>query len=397
MLGSSGLCPKCEKHFDRLRTHANSCLKSEYEKYLSLPNANTSTSSISIKESKSVQDLQIISKSENKKALTSESKSTKANLKKTKSEEEIKVKKSTEIIQPAQSDSTDSITSKIKIQDKPQTDKLEQIKFQEFFETVIEKLKNQSLSDGSCQYRFDFVKLRCDVKKIQPENVESKHNEDRFNRNDLYPDFNKQTVSDKKQKITPVLLVSNLDADSVNIDALFILFGVYGDVQRIKMIDKKLCFIEFTNKEQAELAMENLDNCKLWTKQIKVYPCAHDTISSSRDSSERNCVLKEFLNSHLHRFRYRKPDSHNYINRPSATLHLSNIPSNVTTNELNYLFERCGRVVALRFHTNNGNKALIQMSSVEEGVLALINNHGKQLGKNMHLRCNFHHRNVNNF
>lgn len=38
-LGSSGLCPKCEKHFDRLRTHANSCLKSEYEKYLSLPNA----------------------------------------------------------------------------------------------------------------------------------------------------------------------------------------------------------------------------------------------------------------------------------------------------------------------------------------------------------------------
>lgn len=63
-------------------------------------------------------------------------------------------------------DSNDGIVSKIKVQDKSKVDRLEEIKFQEFYETVIDKLKNQSLNDASCQYRFDFVKLRCDVKPM---------------------------------------------------------------------------------------------------------------------------------------------------------------------------------------------------------------------------------------
>jgi hypothetical protein len=33
-LATSGDCPKCEKHFARLRTHANSCLKNDYLNFL---------------------------------------------------------------------------------------------------------------------------------------------------------------------------------------------------------------------------------------------------------------------------------------------------------------------------------------------------------------------------
>lgn len=36
MLTTSGICPKCVKHFDRLRTHANACLKNIYQNYMSL-------------------------------------------------------------------------------------------------------------------------------------------------------------------------------------------------------------------------------------------------------------------------------------------------------------------------------------------------------------------------
>ena len=51
-------------------------------------------------------------------------------------------------------------------------------------------------------------------------------------------------------------------------DHLFILFGVYGDVQRVKILfnKKDTALIQMAEPQQAMLAISHLDKCKLWGK-----------------------------------------------------------------------------------------------------------------------------------
>jgi len=191
----------------------------------------------------------------------------------------------------------------------------------------------------------------------------------------------------------PVVLVTNLNPN-VSLDHLFILFGVYGDVIRIKMFEKKLCYIEFLETEHSERAIKYLDNCELWGKHIKVSAWIYDMPDSSPD---RKCDYREYIDSPLHRHKYRKPGLPNYIYAPSSTLHLSNMPSKMEEDDLKYLFGSYGRIKSIRFFPRSiealKSKAIIEMSTLHEGIMALINYHGKELSRNMHLRCNFYERN----
>ena len=63
-------------------------------------------------------------------------------------------------------------------------------------------------------------------------------------------------LNQKGPIITPVVLVMNLNPTKATLDHLFILFGVYGDVMRIKMFEKKFCFIEFQDTEHSERAIK---------------------------------------------------------------------------------------------------------------------------------------------
>jgi hypothetical protein len=65
-----------------------------------------------------------------------------------------------------------------------------------------------------------------------------------------------------------VLLVSNMSETETECDHLFILFGVYGDVQRVKILfnKKDTALIQMAEPQQAMLAISHLDKCKLWGK-----------------------------------------------------------------------------------------------------------------------------------
>ena len=149
-----------------------------------------------------------------------------------------------------------------------------------------------------------------------------------------------------------VLLVSNLDDSNTECDHLFILFGVYGDVHRVKILfnKKDTALIQMAEPHQAMLAMNHLDKVKLWGKIIRVMPSKHTTVQLPKEGQPDAGLTKDYSSSSLHRFK--KPGSKNYSNiyPPSATLHLSNIPSTVEEEDLKTAFSNIGlQVQAFKF------------------------------------------------
>ncbi|KFQ17337.1 Polypyrimidine tract-binding protein 1, partial [Merops nubicus] len=189
-----------------------------------------------------------------------------------------------------------------------------------------------------------------------------------------------------------VLLVSNLNSEVITPQCLFILFGVYGDVQRVKILFKKKdnALVQMSDGNQGQLAMSHLNGQKLHGKPIRITLSKHQTVQLPRDGQEDRGLTKDYSNSPLHRFK--KPGSKNFQNifPPSATLHLSNIPPSITEEDLKMLFSGNGGVVkGFKFFQKDRKMALIQMGSVEEAIQSLIELHNHDLGENQHLRVSF--------
>jgi polypyrimidine tract-binding protein 1 len=191
-----------------------------------------------------------------------------------------------------------------------------------------------------------------------------------------------------------VLLVTNLSEERVTPDALFTLFGVYGDVIRVKIMFNKKdnALVQFQDGNQAQIALTYLDKVKLWGRNLKVALSKHTLVQMPKEQQtvvQDAGLTKDYTNSALHRFK--KPNSKNYNNiyAPSATLHLSNIPPVTTEEHLMELFAQHGTVVAFKFFETDHKMALVQMGSVEEAVMALIELHNHQLAETSHLRVSF--------
>ncbi|XP_065601289.1 polypyrimidine tract-binding protein 3 [Cyrtonyx montezumae] len=189
-----------------------------------------------------------------------------------------------------------------------------------------------------------------------------------------------------------VLLVSNLNSEAITPHGLFILFGAYGDVLRVKIMfkNKESALVQMADSTQAQLAITNLNGQKIYGKFIRTTLSKHHSIQLPREGENDSGLTKDYSNSPLHRFK--NPSSKNFQNifPPSATLHLSNIPPSVSFDDLKSLFARTGSTVkALKFFQRDCKMALIQLGSVEEAVHALIELHNYDLGENHHLRVSF--------
>ncbi|XP_008283568.1 polypyrimidine tract-binding protein 1-like isoform X2 [Stegastes partitus] len=189
-----------------------------------------------------------------------------------------------------------------------------------------------------------------------------------------------------------VLLVSNLNPERVAPHCLFILFGVYGDVMRVKILfnKKENALVQMSDSTQAQLAMSHLNGQRLHGKPLRITLSKHTSVQLPREGHEDQGLTKDYSNSPLHRFK--KPGSKNYSNifPPSATLHLSNIPPSVVEDDLKMLFSSSGAIVkAFKFFQKDHKMALIQMGSVEEAIESLIEFHNHDLGENHHLRVSF--------
>ncbi|XP_062251265.1 polypyrimidine tract-binding protein 1b isoform X1 [Platichthys flesus] len=189
-----------------------------------------------------------------------------------------------------------------------------------------------------------------------------------------------------------VLLVSNLNPERVSPHCLFVLFGVYGDVMRVKILfnKKENALVQMSDCTQAQLAMSHLSGQRLHGKPLRITLSKHTNVQLPREGHEDQGLTKEYSSSPLHRFK--KPGSKNYSNifPPSATLHLSNIPPAVVEEDLKVLFSSSGSMVnGFKFFQKDHKMALIQMGSVEEAIESLIEFHNHDLGENHHLRVSF--------
>uniref|UniRef100_A0A8C3G834 Polypyrimidine tract binding protein 2b n=1 Tax=Cyclopterus lumpus TaxID=8103 RepID=A0A8C3G834_CYCLU len=189
-----------------------------------------------------------------------------------------------------------------------------------------------------------------------------------------------------------VLLVSNLNEEVSNTPAhTHTHTRVYGDVQRVKILynKKDSALIQMSDANQAQLAMSHVNGQKMYGKIIRVTLSKHQTVALPRDGLDDQGLTKDFANSPLHRFK--KPGSKNFQNifPPSATLHLSNVPQDVTEEDLRLLFSNAGGTVKAFKFFQDRKMALLQMSTVEEAIQALIDLHNYNMGGNQHLRVSF--------
>ena len=185
-----------------------------------------------------------------------------------------------------------------------------------------------------------------------------------------------------------VLICSNLNEERITCDSLFTVFGVYADVQRVKILynKKDTALIQVANPQQAQLAINHLNGETLYGKDLYVSLSHHSQVSLPRDGSDESSALnKDYTFSPHHRFRVAGSKNYKNIAPPGDTLHLSNISEEVTDDDITQEFSAYGTVTAFRFFpasaTKSGTKrmALVKMGSVQEAVEALIGMHNHVL------------------
>ena len=168
--------------------------------------------------------------------------------------------------------------------------------------------------------------------------------------------------------------------------------GVYGDVIRVKILFNKKdnALIQMSEPKQAELAIRYLNKIDLFGSTIRVTHSKHQKVQMPKEDQPDNGLTKDYSLSSLHRFK--KPGSKNYSNiyAPSSTLHLSNIPSQITEDQIKDAFvkETGFNIVNFKFFQKlkNSDKkmALIQLNSVEEAIQTLIVMHNYQFSETAH-------------
>lgn len=201
-------------------------------------------------------------------------------------------------------------------------------------------------------------------------------------------------MSNERGGAGSVLLVNNLVEGHVDCNELFTLFGVYGDVTKVKILFNKRssAMVEFDNAEHAQHALRQLNHINFKGQEMIIATSKYPSISTPREDEELTCT---YVGSNLHRFRSNAggPSKHaRNIHPPSAVLHVSNLYDGADESQLLTLF---GSDVAVQFFVQNRKMALVKMASVDAAVDALVKHHNRELG-GRHLRIAFSSKEVGN-
>uniref|UniRef100_A0A8C4DG92 RRM domain-containing protein n=1 Tax=Dicentrarchus labrax TaxID=13489 RepID=A0A8C4DG92_DICLA len=256
-------------------------------------------------------------------------------------------------------------------------------------------LDGQNIYNSCCTLRIDFSKLV---------NLNVKYNNDKsrdYTRPDLPTGDGESASKDHSLlgKYTSVSAAGRVALSGSGVSGVLLAVSnlyfythlIYGDVQRVKILynKKDSALIQLSDGNQAQLAMSHLNGQKVFGKVMRVTLSKHQTVALPREGLDDQLLTKDFSGSPLHRFK--KPGSKNFQNifPPSATLHLSNIRDGVGEDDLRLLFSNSGGTVKAFKFFQDRKMSLIQMSSVEEAIQALMDLHNYDMGGNHHLKVSF--------
>ncbi|CAH8586526.1 unnamed protein product [Schistosoma turkestanicum] len=200
---------------------------------------------------------------------------------------------------------------------------------------------------------------------------------------------------------SPVAFVSNLNTEKVNPDTLFILFGVYGDVQRVKILHNKrsTALVQFTDAIQALRAVNFLNGIPLYGKIIHCVLSKNSTVNMPHtniqnlmsDGENEIKTTCDYTGHKLHRFKRANSRNHFNICAPSKVLHVTNLPDSIDDDNLKSIFENGTNYQVSRIKSFKAEKkmALVEFKNLEEAVSALIAMHNYPIEENMHIRVSF--------
>lgn len=194
-----------------------------------------------------------------------------------------------------------------------------------------------------------------------------------------------------------VVLVSKM-SEATTCDALFMLFGVYGDVTKVKILFNKrdTAMVQFATSQQANYAQQNLSGCTFLGAVINVNTSKHREIQMPKETDEVSLSLTRDYTGHpAHRFKMKSMINPKNVNPPSQVLHVSNIYDGATEQELRDLFgaqqPTATSPPVVEFFKANRKMAYVGMASLEDAITALVGLHSSPLGS-YPLRVSFSHK-----
>jgi len=157
-------------------------------------------------------------------------------------------------------------------------------------------------------------------------------------------------------------------------------FGVYGDVYRAKISNrnKNQCWVEMASRDCAERVLHFLRNVRIRGRYLTI---DYSTVGELRPASKDNENDKEFRDERRrHRYNFRNVEKFvKHLVPPTKTLFVSNIPKEITTEDIEKEFE-VSNVEFLRDSEEKRRKmAFVPCNSIEHAIEVLSKQHGTKM------------------
>jgi hnRNP-L/PTB/hephaestus splicing factor len=190
-----------------------------------------------------------------------------------------------------------------------------------------------------------------------------------------------------------VLLISGLPPQ-LTLDDMFTLFGVYGNVMRVKIIynQKDKGLVQFSGPDQADRALRLLNKAEIFGSVLTLHRSKHSEVSLPPPNSNQDpasITTKDFSDSKLHRLKRPGSKNERHVAAPSATLHASGLPEMCAEEELRAIFQEVP-VIDVKFMGPSNKMAFVSFQNIDDAVRALIAYHNHPI-RERYLKLTFSH------
>ncbi|KCV72261.1 hypothetical protein, variant 3 [Fonticula alba] len=187
--------------------------------------------------------------------------------------------------------------------------------------------------------------------------------------------------------VSPVLVVNRLNEERVTCDHLFNIFSIYGEVETVKIMfsRRRTALVKFASPDQSTLALQMLNGVSLFGSPMGIMYSKHMSINRPSENNPNQdpteaMLTKVYTGPQYQRYQPNKVSgrmhpSHAIKPAPSASLHISNLPIDVTERQLSDQFSRFGMVVEMnlfkRKPETRTNMGIVRLESLDAAVSAL--------------------------
>ncbi|XP_034239506.1 uncharacterized protein LOC117644286 [Thrips palmi] len=180
-------------------------------------------------------------------------------------------------------------------------------------------------------------------------------------------------------------------AKDVTLDHLFTLFGLYGNVLKIKKMSPVSAVIEMGDPAQADLAVRYLNFAPLKGLKLHVNLSKFSTIFTNREDYEAGLV-KDFSKSRLNRFKAGRMDWDADKLSPPCNRLRTNVTKSTSDDKIKDIFKSKGHHVAINSvpgRTSETKTLYISLNSTEEAINALCELHYAEYDDWSHMHITF--------